>query len=312
MKRLITAALASAMIIGTPSFAEESTPTFKATEVAPGIHMLSGVGGFTGGNIGLSIGEDGVVMIDDSMPPMLDNMKKAIESVTTKPVNFLINTHVHGDHTGNNSSMANDGAHIVAHKNLREHLIKKGIPTGNGKMQKAPESFLPVITFTHSMSFHLNGDEANLIHTPHAHTDGDAIIHFKKANVIHAGDVFFNGMYPYIDVASGGSVDGYIKAQEHVISLANDKTKIIPGHGPLANKKDLENTLAMVKDVRKIIKKLIKDGKSEDEAVNANPLKQYHDKWNWQFITTEKMIRQVYQSLTSDKKHKHNGKEHRH
>ncbi len=292
--------------------AEEQKLSFKTTEVSPGIHMLSGVGGFTGGNIGLSIGEDGVVMIDDSMPPMLDIMKDAIQSVTNQPVNFLINTHVHGDHIGNNQAMAQQGAHIVAHKNLRKHLIEKGISAGGGKTQKAPKDHLPVITFSHSMSFHLNGDEAQLTHTPNAHTDGDSVIHFKNANVIHAGDTFFNGMYPFIDVNSGGNVDGYIKAQETILAMADDKTKIIPGHGPLASKSDLEKTVAMIRDVRAIVYKLITEGKSEDEAVKLEPIKKYHEQWNWQFITSEKMVRQVYQSLQASNTHSHGAKSHSH
>ena len=162
--------------------AEQKAPelSFSSTEVAPGIYMLMGVGGFTGGNIGLSVGKDGVVMIDDSMPPMLDIMQKAITSVTDQPVDFLINTHVHGDHIGNNVAMANDGAHIVAHENLRQHLLTKGISMGQESMEAPPEA-LPVITFSHSMSFHLNGETAHLIHVAKAHTDGDAVIHFKKS-----------------------------------------------------------------------------------------------------------------------------------
>ncbi|PWK50068.1 glyoxylase-like metal-dependent hydrolase (beta-lactamase superfamily II) [Pleionea mediterranea] len=275
---------------------EDKKLSFNAKEVASGIYMLQGVGGFTGGNIGLSIGEDGVVMIDDSMPPMLDIMKTAIKSVTDKPVDFLINTHVHGDHIGNNAAMANDGAHIVAHENLRHHLLTKGISSG-GKTKDAPKAMLPVITFSHSMSFHLNGEDAELIHLPKAHTDGDAAIHFKQANVIHTGDVFFNGMFPYIDINSGGSVDGYISAQETLIKLANDKTKIIPGHGPLASKSDLEKAVAMLKEAKSRIAKAIDKGLSEDDVVNNNPLSDYHEAWNWGFITTEKMTRQVYKSL---------------
>ncbi|MCW8877035.1 MAG: MBL fold metallo-hydrolase [Kangiellaceae bacterium] len=305
MKKLIKLTLiGSALMASSIGFAQDgASPDFATTEVSKGLYMLSGVGGFTGGNIGLSVGEDGVVMIDDSMPPLLDKMKKAIASVTPNKVDFLINTHVHGDHTGNNEAMGKDGTHIVAHDNLRRHLIKKGVRTQDG-MKPAPKHALPVITFSKSMSFHLNGEEANIFHVAHAHTDGDAIIHFKDANVIHTGDTFFNGMFPYIDLASGGSVKGYIKAQQRVIKLSNDKTKIIPGHGPLATKKDLQAAVDMLIDSKKLIKALVKAGKSEDEVVKANPLKKYHDKWNWQFITTERMTRQIYKGISQSKKHK--------
>lgn len=303
-KQLKNGIILSTLMMSTAVFAQDNpSPDFKSTKISEGLYMLSGVNGFTGGNIGLSIGEDGVVMIDDSMPPLLDKMKKAINSVTKQPVDFLINTHVHGDHTGNNENMGKAGAHIVAHDNLREHLVKKGVRTAEG-MKPAPKDALPVITFSKSMSFHLNGEQSYIFHTPHAHTDGDAIVHFKNANVIHMGDTFFNGMFPYIDLASGGSVKGYIKAQKRVLEIANDDTKIIPGHGPLATKKDLQNAVDMLVKSKKIIGKLIKEGKSEDDVVKANPLKEFHDKWNWQFITTERMTRQLYKGLTTKTKHK--------
>jgi len=271
-------------------------PDFSTTEVAPGIYMLMGVGGFTGGNIGLSIGDDGVVMIDDSMPPLLGKMKAAIKSVTKDPVDFLINTHVHGDHTGNNQNMGNDGTRIVAHENLRINMLTKGLQTKEGN-KPMPKAALPVITFSHAMSFHLNGEDLKIFHVENAHTDGDAVIHYKNANVIHTGDTMFNGMFPYIDINNGGSVDGYIAAQQKVFSMSNEQTKIIPGHGPLADRKQLKQALDMLIDARELIADLITKGKSENDVVKANPLKKYHEQWNWQFITTEKMTRQVYKSL---------------
>ena len=280
-------------------FAEDvpkASPEFPTVEVVPGIYMLSGVGGFVGGNVGLSIGEDGVILIDDAMPPFLDKMKNAIKSVTDKPVNYLINTHVHADHTGNNAAMGADGAVIVAHENLRLHMLDKGVQTKDG-MQPTPKTALPVITFSHAMSFHLNGDDAQVSHAPNAHTNGDAIITFKNANVIHMGDTFFNGLFPYIDINNGGSVDGYIAAQKKILSQSNKQTKIIPGHGPLASMADLRKAVNMLIEAKKLISYQIEKGHSEDDVVKANPLKKYHKKWNWGFITTEKMTRQVYKSL---------------
>ncbi len=284
---------------------------FSTTEVAPGLYMFMGVGGFTGGNIGLSIGEDGVVMIDDSMPPMLDIMKTAIKSVTDKPVDFLINTHVHGDHTGNNEALGKEGTRIVAHENLRSHLLSKGIRGKNG-MEPAPKAALPVITFSHSMNFHLNGNDAHIFHVEKAHTDGDAVIHFKNTNVIHTGDTLFNGMFPYIDFSSGGSLNGYIAAQKKTLSLTNDQTKIIPGHGKLATKQDLQASITMLEDSKAIIRQLIKAGKTQDEVVKLNPLAKYHDKWNWGFITTEKMTIQIYKGITQTNKSHHHSKNHNH
>lgn len=284
---------------------------FSTTKVAPGLHMLQGVGGFTGGNIGLSVGEDGVVMIDDSMPPMLDIMKQAIATVTDKKVDFLINTHVHGDHIGNNEALGKAGTHIVAHENLRTHLLEKGVRGANG-MQEAPKAALPVITFSHEMNFHLNGEDAHIFHVAHAHTDGDAVIHFKNANVIHTGDTLFNGMFPYIDLNSGGSVQGYIDAQKKILSLCNDKTKIIPGHGPLANLRDLQTSITMLEDAKHIIAKLIKAGKNEEEIVALNPLEKYHQDWHWSFITTERMTRQLVKGLSQTHKHSDSATSHSH
>jgi len=297
LKRLISASfLLTTSLITTAAEEQKNDLNFATTEVAPGIYMLMGVGGFTGGNIGLSIGDDGVVMIDDSMPPLLDKMKVAIKKITDKPVDFLINTHVHGDHTGNNKSIGEDGTRIVAHENLRINMLTKGLQSKEGH-KPMPKAALPVITFSHAMSFHLNGEDARIFHVKNAHTDGDAVIHYQNSNVIHTGDAFFNGLFPYIDLDNGGSVDGYIAAQQEIIDLSNDKTKIIPGHGSLADKKQLQSAADMLIDAKNMIDALIKKGKSEDDVVKENPLKKYHEKWNWEFITTEKMTRQVYKSL---------------
>jgi glyoxylase-like metal-dependent hydrolase (beta-lactamase superfamily II) len=265
------------------------------TEVAPQLFMLEGAGGFVGGNMMLSIGEDGVIMVDDALSSNLALIKTAIKSVTDKPIDYLINTHIHADHIGNNEAFSKEGSHIVAHESIRQRLIKDGVPRSANK--KAPKGSLPVITFSHAMDFHLNGDDMHVFHVKNAHTDGDAVIHIENENLIHTGDTLFNGMFPYIDYAHGGSLDGYINAQKTMLGLANEETKIIPGHGPLANKKDLQASIAMLEDSKEIISKLVANGKSEDEIVKLNPLSAYHDKWNWGFITTERMTRQIFKGL---------------
>ncbi len=302
---LIAAILAS----GISQAKDEPKVSYKTTEVGDGIYMLAGEGGFTGGNIGLLVGDDGVVLIDDSMPPFLDILNQAIKTLTDQPIDFLINTHVHGDHTGNNETFGQSGTHIVAHDNLRTHLVTKGVQTADG-MAPAPKAALPVLTFSDEMSFHFNGQPATAIHVPKAHTDGDAIIHFSEANVIHAGDTFFNGLFPYIDLASGGTVDGYINAQIKMISLSNDDTTIIPGHGPLSNKKQLQAAVDMLIDAKSIISKHVKEGKTLEAVVAANPLEKYHEGWNWGFITTERMTTQLYNDLA--KGHSHGKGDHGH
>ncbi|PCK08672.1 MAG: NADPH-quinone reductase [Alteromonadaceae bacterium] len=283
----------------------EQKITFSKTELAAGLYMLKGEGGFTGGNIALSIGDDGVYMVDDAMESMLGLLQSTIKTLTKENIDFLINTHVHFDHAGNNVSFAKAGAKIIAHEHMREHLVSKGMPTMDGPKPVTKEA-LPVITFHKNMTLHMNGQDARLIHLPHAHTNGDAAVHFKQANVIHMGDTFFNGMFPYIDLDSGGSIGGYIAAQRVVLNMCDDDTKIIPGHGPLATKMDLEKSLAMLLRSRSLIKTMIKAGKSEEEVVKANPLAEYDKDWSWNFISTEKMTRQTFKALSKNSGNKHN------
>ena len=270
--------------------AQEGELSFKSTELAPGLYMLEGQGGFTGGNLGLITGEDGVVLIDDGLEPLVALTVSAIEALTGDPVDFVINTHAHGDHTGANAALHANGATVVAHDNLRRQMIKDG----------SDRAALPELTFTDAVTFHLNGHTANVIHVAHAHTDGDSIIHFPEANIIHTGDAMFNKLFPFIDLDSGGSVDGFIAAQKKMIAMANGDTKIIPGHGELATKADLEVAVAMLEDANARVKGLVDAGKSQEEVVAENPLADYHDAWNWGFITTQVMTETLYRSLTAE------------
>ncbi len=272
---------------------QEDKRDFSVTKLSDNIHVLMGINGFTGGNIALLTGPDGVIMVDDSMPPLGDKLKAAIKKVTGSEVDFIINTHVHGDHTGLNAEFAKDGSWIIGHENLRKHMQEKG----NGVSDKAPKEALPVITFDSEMSFHLNNEQARIVHMANAHTSGDAMIHYTEANIIHTGDLMFNGLFPYIDINSGGGVMGYLAAQQSMLAMSDDNTQIIPGHGPMATKSDLQAAIAMLEDSIAIIKKHKGDGMSEDDVVKANPLQKYHDDWNWGFITTERMTRQLYRGL---------------
>ncbi|HBK91871.1 MAG TPA: MBL fold metallo-hydrolase, partial [Parvularcula sp.] len=218
----------------------------KATEIVSGIYILEGAGG----NIGLSVGADGAFVIDDQFAPLSDKIMAAIKAIDAAPVEFLLNTHWHGDHTGGNEAFGAAGAHIVAHDNVRKRL-KEGLKRETRDTPPAPEGALPVVTFSDQASFYWNGRDIRVIHLNNAHTDGDAIVHFRDANVIHTGDIYFNtGGYPFIDLASGGSFDGLIAAQEAILALCDDKTVIIPGHGALASKATLAANIAMLKDVR--------------------------------------------------------------
>lgn len=266
----------------------------KTTKLSKNIYMLSGAGG----NIGVSAGKNGVYIIDDQFAPLHDKIVKAIKKISKKPLKFVINTHWHWDHTGGNEKFGKSDVVIVAHENVRKRMsvdnfnkvFKKKVPAAN-------EVSLPKITFPDSMTFHLNGEEAKITHFPNAHTDGDAIIHFKKSNIIHTGDLFFNGFYPFIDVDSHGSITGVINALEKIYKLANKRTKIIPGHGALATKADLLRTLEMLKEVKKSIAPLIASGKSIDEIVKMNPLKKLNKQWGNGFLKPEVFTKIVVNSL---------------
>lgn len=268
--------------------AQDAEPSWQASEVEPGIFVLEGQGGFTGGNLGLLTGPDGVVLIDDGLPNLSAMTIAAIEEVTREPVSFLINTHAHGDHTGANAALHGKGATVVGHENLRQTLAED---------EEFPAAGLPEITFNDAVTFHLNGHTARVFHIPRAHTSGDAAIHFADVNVIHAGDVMFNRLFPFIDIDGGGSLDGYIAGQEKLLSLADEATKIIPGHGPLAGKADLQASIDMLTSARRSVQALVDAGQSKEEVLAANPLAPFEE-WSWGFITTERMTETIYRALT--------------
>lgn len=280
------------LIVASASHAQFAS-SFKATEVVPGILMIEGADGFGGGNMALLIGDDHVAMVDDGLDPIAATLLAFVKEEAGRSIDFVINTHVHGDHAGGNAHFAADGTIVFAHDNIRKRLLEDSEPAGG-------DAGLPVVTFAEGVTFHLNGLEAQVFHLPAAHTDGDAAIHFPAVNVIHTGDVMFNYRFPYIDLDSGGTVGGYIAAQEHLIAIADDQTIIIPGHGPLASKEDLRKNLMMLTDGRARVKLLVDQDKTIEQVLSENPLSVYHEKFNWEFITTERFTRTLYRSLTGD------------
>ncbi len=286
-------AILIAILLVPLSYAQEPEITYRSTAVTDGIYVLEGVGGFGGGNVGLLVGEQHIVMIDDTMAPTAPALLAVADAAAGRPIDFVINTHVHGDHLGGNALLADTGAVIVAHDNIRKRLLADPSPAGGA-------AGLPVITFADGMTFHVNDYEAHVAHVERAHTDGDAIIHFKNANVIHTGDLMFNGMFPFIDLDRGGTVDGYIAGAQKIYGIADDDTRIIAGHGPLATKADLGVFIEMLVDARARVQALVLAGKSEDQIVAENPLASYHDEWSWNFITTERMTRTLVRSLSTD------------
>jgi len=264
------------------------------TAVTDQIYMLVG----SGGNTGLFIGDDGSFLIDDQFAPLTEKIVQAVKSIGGEQPKFLFNTHYHGDHTGGNENLGKGGTLIFSHDNVRERL-QTGyfIREFNMKQEGINSAGLPVVTFSNEMSFHLNGDTVRAIHIPHSHTDGDSIIHFSSANVVHAGDVFFNGFYPFIDVSHGGSLKGMIQGVREILLLSDENTKIIPGHGPLGNRAELQNYLQMLETAYGRLRKLKAEGKSVQEAMAAQPLKDLDETWGDGLFTSEKWIEIIYSGV---------------
>ena len=262
-----------------------------AVPVTEQIYMIKG----KGGNLGLFIGIDGTFLIDDQFAPLTEKIVETIKSVGGDTPKFLINTHYHGDHTGGNENLGRSGTLIFSHDNVRESLNTGSfIAAFNMKREAVAPEGLPVVTFSEDISFHLNGDSVHARHVPHAHTDGDSFIHFKKANVIHAGDIFFNGFYPFIDVNHGGSLKGMITAADKILALADDNTKIIAGHGPLGDRAQLASYRQMLGVAYERLVKLKIDGKTAQEAVATKPLADLEATWGNGLFKSDRWIELVY------------------
>jgi cyclase len=268
--------------------------TIKVIPVAAGIYMLEG----GGGNIGISVGNDDVFMIDDQYAPLTPKIRAAIATVSPKPVRFLLNTHWHGDHTGGNENMAGAGAIIVAQDNTRKRMTKEQfIAAFNMKVPPAPAAALPIITFSESLSLYLNADSVRAVHFRNAHTDGDVVVTFEKANVVHMGDIFFNGMYPLVDLSTGGSIDGIIAAVDKMLSTTTANTRYIPGHGPLGNRDDLVRYRNVVKTIRDRVAQLVARRRTLAQVVAAKPTAEYDATWGKGFLQPDVFVTILYNDL---------------
>jgi cyclase len=293
MKARVAAVLALA---AAPALAQQpdfSKVEVKAEKVADSVYMLTGAGG----NVGLSVGEDGALVIDDQFAPLTDKILTAIRMITPSPVRFVVNTHLHGDHVGGNQNMRKAGAILVAHENVRKRLGVEQTNALGRKTPASPEAALPVVTFTDSVTFHWNGDEIRVTHVPPAHTDGDSFVRFVKADVVHMGDLFFNGGYPFIDTGSGGRIDGVIAAADRVLATTGEKTRIIPGHGPLATRADLQVYRDMLQTLRDRIARLKAEGRSRDEVIAARPTADHDGEWGTGFMKGDAFTGLAYDSL---------------
>jgi cyclase len=239
-----------------------------------------------------------VFLVDDQFAPLTPKIAAAVAKLSSKPVGFVINTHWHGDHTGGNENLGKSGALIVAHENVRKRMSSEQfIEFINMKVSAEPRDALPVVTFASDVTFHLNGDEILVRHVPRAHTDGDAIVHFRNSDVLHMGDIFFNTMYPFIDTSSGGAVDGVVAGADRGLELAGASTRIIPGHGPLATKADLKAYRDMLAIVAGRIKEAKRSGKTMEQAIAAKPTAEFDAVWGKGFLSPDKFVEMIWKNL---------------
>src|ERR1700758_565178 len=301
---LVTTLLLAVLFAGSTRGQQQdfSKVEIKVTKVSGNIYMLQGAGG----NIAASIGEDGIVIVDDQFAPLADKIQASLKSlgITDKPVRFVINTHYHGDHTGGNAPFSNTGSTVIAQDNVRKRL-ESGGTAGNGgsiKMENKPaeKAALPIITFEHDVTVHLNGEDIRALHFPAGHTDGDSIIFFPKNNVVHMGDDFVRYGFPFIDVASGGSVQGMIAAMEKCSAQLPPDVKVIPGHGALSNLDDVRAFVKMLKETSAVVQKAIDEHRTVEQMKQEKILAPWA-KWSGGFIDSDKFIETLYNSLTGSK-----------
>jgi glyoxylase-like metal-dependent hydrolase (beta-lactamase superfamily II) len=270
----------------------------KTTKVTDSVYMLQGAGG----NIGVSVGDDGVVVIDDQFAPLTPKIQAAIAAITKKPIKFVLNTHWHGDHVGGNENLAAAGAVIVAHDNVRKRMsVNQFMELMKREVPASPPKALPVVTFSGDVTLHLNGEDLHVVHVGPAHTDGDAFVVFPKAKVVHMGDCFMTISYPFVDLGSGGNFDGFISVADKVMGLADDTFKIIPGHGELSTKADLKTWRDMLATIRARVKKEADAGKSLEAIQKKKLTAQWDDKLGSAFIKPDQIVEFAFKAVKGAK-----------
>ena len=274
--------------------AQQKAVEFTSFQLSDTVYMLSG----RGGNVGISTGEDGVYIIDDQVKPVTDGLLKAIGKISNRPIRFVINTHYHGDHTGGNEAIGNTGSVIIAHDNIRKRMTTEQVSIFMGNTTPAyPKGALPVVTFNDRMSLHLNGETTTAYYVANGHTDGDSIIHFPNSNVIHMGDMYFNGLYPYVDLDAGGSIQGMVRAADLALSMTDESTRVIPGHGPLAMTEDLKVYRDFLIKASVNVQELIDKDMSLEQIIAAKPTQEWDESLGKAWITPAQFVTFIYNSL---------------
>ena len=289
-------ALAGVLAIALPAPAQQdfSKVAVRSEKLAETVWMLTGAGG----NLAVSAGEDAVFLVDDQYEPLTEKIAAEIGRISPRPVRFVLNTHWHGDHVGGNEALGKAGAVIVAHDNTRNRLsTEQFLEMWRATVKPLPKAGLPVVTFSQDTTFHLNGEEIRAFHVPRAHTDGDVIVHFAASDVIHMGDVFWNRLYPLIDTGSGGTIDGMIAACDRALGLASAKTRIIPGHGPLGTRDDLQAYRDMLATIAGRIKQMLREGRKLEDITASKVTADFDDKWGKGFVAPHKFAEMVAMNL---------------
>ncbi len=282
------------LVLPMTAAAQDQPLEFVASPLSGTITMLKG----QGGNVAISSGEDGVFIIDDQLQPITQQLLAEIRKISDGPIRFVINTHYHGDHVGGNEVIGSTGAIIVAHDNVYKRMSTEQFNSFfNKTTDPYPAVALPVITFDDHITLHLNGEAVTAYHVPHGHTDGDAIIHFPVSNVIHMGDIYFNGQYPYIDLDGGGTFQGILVGVDLALTLVNEDTRIIPGHGPVSTPGELKAYREFLVQAQANVQALVGQGKSLQEAIAAKPTAQWDDALGAAWITPAQMVTMIYNSL---------------
>ena len=286
------------MSVGAASAQQDfSRVEIQATSLGSGLSMLQGAGG----NLGVSTGPDGVLLIDDQYAPLTEKIRAAVAELSPEPIRFVINTHWHGDHTGGNENLGRGGAVILAHDEVRNRMSSDHyMALRDVTIPASPKEALPILTYSEGLTLHLNGQTIAVHSVEPAHTDGDSIVHFREADVLHLGDTFFSGIYPFIDLSSGGRVDGVIAAAERGLEIAGPKTKIIPGHGSLSTRADLAKYRDMLVSIRDRVRKMIAEGKDRAAVVAAAPSADFDAEFGGGFMKPEAFVGIVYGSLVGD------------
>ena len=286
------------IFVATTALAQDAAQIeLQVIPAAKNVYMISGAGG----NIALLAGEDGALIVDTGVPipGLAEKIAAAVKKECDKPIRLVIDTHWHFDHVGGNEAFHEGGALIASHENVRMRMsTEQYLAHIERKAEPSPAGALPAITCDDEMSLHWNGDEIRIIHVPNAHTDGDSFVYFTKANVLHVGDTCFSGMYPYIDINAGGSIDGMIAAADRTLALANEQTRIIPGHGPLSTVEEVRAFRKMLTTSKERVQALIDAGKTRDEAIAAKPMSDLDEQWGKKAFKPDEWIAIVYDSLT--------------